>query len=77
MTTAVTRVLPARDDPEAALWELWEGEEVRGLDALVARAVARGMWAKDKASNALLERLLHLELQGRVRRLPGAVYRRT
>jgi DNA processing protein len=75
--SGTARVAPTDDALGAALWELWESEETCGLDALAARAVARGLWAKDKASNALLERLLHLELQGRVRRLPGAVYRRT
>lgn len=62
--------------PPDPLLELWEDEESCGLDALAARAAAQGLWPAEKAATELLERLLLLELQGRVRRLPGAVYRR-
>jgi DNA processing protein len=61
------------EDPVVSLWE---NEDACGLDALAARAVTRGLWLAEEAHGALLERLLHLELQGRVRRLPGAIYRR-
>jgi predicted Rossmann fold nucleotide-binding protein DprA/Smf involved in DNA uptake len=58
------------------LLSLWQTEEACGLDALVARAVARNLWPIDRAGAALLEALLLLEMQGLVQRLPGPTYRR-
>lgn len=62
--------------PPDPVLSLWDRDEDCGLDALVARAAARGLWPAEKAPAALLERLLLLELQGHVSRLPGAVYRK-
>jgi DNA processing protein len=56
---------------------LWGQDEACPLDTLAARAAEQGVWPAARVAAALLEALLLLELRGLVRRLPGAVYRRT